>query len=60
MPAPLLALIEVIVYAAARGAVRGYLDVLSERGTHVDEKVTDEDRARADRLRDAVRMLPPA
>jgi hypothetical protein len=48
--------LETLAYAISRGIIRGWLDVLRERETSVDEFVTDQDRLRAARMRDAIRL----
>ena len=61
MPPAILALIETIVYAAARGAVRAYLDCLAERGqTVIKESPHDQDHDRAKRMRSAVHGMQGA
>ncbi len=57
LPAAVAALIERVVYAAARGAVRAWLDVLAEPRLVIAEDPVDADRARADRLRAAANRL---
>ena len=47
-----------LAYALSRGFWSAYLDVLKERESAREETVTDVDRLRADRFRDAVRGVP--
>jgi hypothetical protein len=57
----LLAFVEALAYGFARGWWKAYFE-LKQRGEHAWEETTiDEDRARADRFRDAARAagLPP-
>ena len=46
--------LETLAYAIARGVARAWFDVLEERKKATEEKVTDEDHARADRIRAAI------
>lgn len=49
--------IEVIFYAIARGMTRGYLDVIKERSTQIEEAPNADDKARALRMRAAVERV---
>jgi hypothetical protein len=49
-------MIERITYAMAKGVFRAWLEFRRESHIAVEEVANDEDRNRADRFRDAVRM----
>lgn len=51
-------LLEAIAYALSRGFWTAYLDVLKERSSAREETVTDDDRARAERLRAFIARMP--
>lgn len=46
-----MSVIEALAYAFMRGLVRAYLDVLKERDTFHDEKITEKDSDRIANLR---------
>lgn len=47
-------LAEALAYGIARGAIRAWYDIQEARSKADEERITDTDRARADRFRDAV------
>jgi hypothetical protein len=53
-------ILSAIAYEIARGAVRAYFDALAESARVTVEEPQPADRVRADRLRDAVRLLAKA
>lgn len=49
--------LETLAYAVARGVARAWFDVIAERGAAVREVADSGDSVRADRMRDAVRVV---
>ena len=55
-----MGILSAIAYEIARGAVRAYVDALAESARVTVEAPQPADHVRADRMRDAVRLLAKA